>query len=455
MPFSDLLLAPIAGENPSGPNLRYDPVFQQLKEAASEGDQGGVLGGDFELVQVRKVDHRAVIRLAAEALEKRSKDLQLAAFLVASTIRIEGFPAVAPSIDLLCQLQKSFWPTLYPEPNDGEDFEMRAVSVEKAGRAISEALAEVPLTSSGLSYSNYLDSQAAGYEKDAVGDARKAARKDAIEQGRLTAEEFDKAFAATPKQLYVEGEAALAEALRAVDRLEEFQREAYKGNEPSLRELRNSIEEVHRTVASLLKERRKTEPDAKPAFDAGHPVEAAAEGALRSAVPSPSLRQGIPTLRMRTSGEPLANIEEAYAQVVESALFLFEQNTASPVPYMICAGLRMGETAMQGEQPAPGFAVGPSSEVRVLLRNLAASGHWVELLRQALPVLASDCACAWLDLHRYIWKAGEETGAPAISKAVQGAVKGLLAARPELRYWTLEDDTGAANPETQKWLDTL
>jgi hypothetical protein len=32
-------------------------------------------------------------------------------------------------------------------------------------------------------------------------------------------------------------------------------------------------------------------------------------------------------------------------------------------------------------------------------------------------------------------------------------VKNLLTIRPELRYWTLEDDTGAANPETQKWLD--
>jgi type VI secretion system protein ImpA len=34
-----------------------------------------------------------------------------------------------------------------------------------------------------------------------------------------------------------------------------------------------------------------------------------------------------------------------------------------------------------------------------------------------------------------------------------GTVKSLLGYRPELRKWTLEDDTGAANPETQQWLD--
>jgi hypothetical protein len=72
-----------------------------------------------------------------------------------------------------------------------------------------------------------------------------------------------------------------------------------------------------------------------------------------------------------------------------------------------------------------------------------------------LPILASECARAWLDLHRYIWRAAQETGAPAVSEAVVGTIKSLLTARPEIRHWTLEDDTGAANPETQTWIDTM
>ncbi len=108
---------------------------------------------------------------------------------------------------------------------------------------------------------------------------------------------------------------------------------------------------------------------------------------------------------------------------------------------------------MQGSSPAPGFAVGPGAEIRQSLRALATKGAWNELLRASLPILASECARAWLDLHRYIWRAGQETGAEAISDAVVGTVRSLLAVRPELRHWTLEDDTGAANPETQQWLD--
>ena len=108
---------------------------------------------------------------------------------------------------------------------------------------------------------------------------------------------------------------------------------------------------------------------------------------------------------------------------------------------------------MQGPARAPGFAVGPTPEIRQTLRNLANKNAWQELLRASLPILASECARAWLDLHRYISRAAQETGADAISAAVAGTVKSLLIVRPELRYWTLEDDTGAANPETQQWLD--
>jgi type VI secretion system protein ImpA len=150
----------------------------------------------------------------------------------------------------------------------------------------------------------------------------------------------------------------------------------------------------------------------------------------------------------------LGGAADAYAQVVESAQFLFARDPTSPVPYLICAGLRLGETRMQGQTPSPGFAVGPSPEIRRSLRALAGRSAWGELLRASIPILASECARAWLDLHRYIWRAAGETGAEAISEAVVGTVRSLLMVRPELRYWTLEDDTGAANPETQQWLDT-
>jgi type VI secretion system protein ImpA len=450
MPLREDLLTPIAGENPAGENLYYDKVFDQIKEARKE-DEDDIPEGDWGRSQKKKADHRAVVKLAGDALATRSKDLRLAGWLVEAQLRVEGFQVLAPGIELFRSLQETFWPTLYPMIEEGEDLELRMISMESAAKLIADALRKVPLTRSGLDYVNYLDSRKVGYEKDATNDAKAEARKDAVDHGRLTAEEFDQAFAASPKSLYAQASAAFNESLEALDRLDQYGQEAYGDSSPNLDKLRTSLDEIHAVVELLLNERRKTEPDPvqkveKPPAEAGEAQESdgQAEAGTEPGRASPR--------RSATAG-PLGGVEDAYALVVESAEFLFSQDSTSPVPYLVCAGLRLGETRMQGPTPAPGYAVGPSPQIRQSLRVLAGRSEWAELLRATLPILASECARTWLDLHRYIWRAGQETGATAISEAVAGTVKSLLAVRPELRYWTLEDDTGAANPETQQWLD--
>jgi type VI secretion system protein ImpA len=452
MPLREDLLTPIAGENPAGGNLYYDTVFDQIKEARRE-DEDDLPEGDMVVAQKKKADHRAVIKLAGEALAKRSKDLRLAGWLAESHLRVEGLSVLAPSIELLRALQETFWAGLYPEIEEGNDLELRMVSVETAGRLIGGAVRKAPLTRSGLSYEKYLESRLVGYEKDATTDAKQEARRDAVDRGKLSAEEFDQAFAASPKSLYAQASVSLKEALEVYGRLDQYQQEAYGDNSPNLEKLRSGLEEVQQVVELLLNERRKTDPDPaeaveRPAAEAGE--QEGVEGAAESGAEAET---GQAPRRRTASAGPLGGVADAYALVVESAEFLFARDSKSPVPYLVCAGLRLGETRMQGQTPAPGYALGPSPEIRRSLRVLAGKGAWAELLRTTLPILASECARAWLDLHRYIWRAGQETGAEAISEAVVGTVKSLLAVRPELRYWTLEDDTGAANPETQQWLD--
>jgi len=373
---------------------------------------------------------------------------------VEAQLRLEGFPVLAPGIELIRTLQETFWDTFYPLIEEGDDLELRMISVETAGRLIAAAARKAPLTRSGLNLEQYLDSRKVGYEKDATTSSKQETRKDAIDHGRLTAEEFDQAFAASPKSLYVEAEAAVTAALEATERLDEFGQDKYGDNSPNLERLKTGLEELHQVAESLLNEKRKTEPDAVQAVKktadegdgqqvVGRPAESYAAGA-----PSSPVVRRSPAVSGQLSGA-----EDAYAMVVESAEFLFDRDPTSPVPYLVCSGLRLGETRMQGPTPAPGFAVGPSPEVRQSLRAMANRGAWRELMRASLPILASECARAWLDLHRYVWRAGQETGAEAISAAVAGTVRSLLMVRPELRQWTLEDDTGAANPETQQWLD--
>jgi len=451
MPLREDLLTPIAGDNPAGENLYYDKVFDQIKEARRE-DEDDLPEGDWERSQKKRADHRAVIKLAGDALATKSKDIRLAAWLVEAQLRVEGFPVLAPGIELLASLEETFWATFHPEIEDGTDVELRMLSMEAAAKLIADAVKKVPLTRSGLSYIDYSASRIVGYEKDATSDAKAEARRDAIDHGKLTAEDFDQAFVGTSKGIYVQAVAALVEALAATERMDEYHFGVYGENTPNLDRLKTALEEVHQVAELLLNERRKTEPDPVEAVAAPVP-EPGEAGADEGLADGPAGAPRVERARRTSSTGSLGHVDDAYALVVESAEFLYAQDPRSPVPYLICAGLRLGETRMQGQSPAPGYAVGPSPEVRQSLRVLAGKGAWPELMRATLPILASECARAWLDLHRYIWRAAQETGADAISEAVAGTVKSLLTVRPELRHWTLEDDTGAANPETQQWLD--
>jgi type VI secretion system protein ImpA len=453
MPLREDLLTPIAGENPSGEDLYYDKVFDQIKEARRE-EEDDLPSGDWGRSQVKKADHRTVIKLAGDALARRSKDLRLAGWLVEAQLRVDGFQVLTPAIGLFQTMQENFWPTLYPVIEEGDDLELRMLSVETAARLIAGAIRKLPITRSGLNFESYFESRTVGYEKDATSDAKQEARRDAIEHGKLTAEEFDQAFVASPKALYAEAEATLAESIETLERLDRYQQEIYGDNAPVLKTLEAALNDVHGVAVSLLNERRKTDPD--PVAPVERPAVTGDEGGEGGeAEVDAGHRPTAQTFKRKAVTGQLSGIDDAYSMVVESAEYLFGNDPQSPIPYLVCAGLRLGETRMQGEVPKPGFAVGPTPEVRQSLRALANRGSWNELMRVTLPILASECARAWLDLHRYIWRAGQETGAEAISNAVVGTVRSLLVVRPELRYWTLEDDTGAANPETQQWLDSV
>ncbi len=81
MPLREDILEPIAGENPSGVDIRYDSellLYDKIKEARRQDDE--LAQGEWQ--HERKVaDFAVVINLAQEGLATRTKDLQLAAWL--------------------------------------------------------------------------------------------------------------------------------------------------------------------------------------------------------------------------------------------------------------------------------------------------------------------------------------------------------------------------------------
>src|SRR5208282_2779633 len=117
MPFPDDLLNPIDGPNPSGISLRYEPVYDKIKEARREEDQPPPGMDERD----RKVaDTRLVIKLTTEALAKQTKDLQLAVWLTEAMLKQNGFGGLRDGLALCRGLTEKFWDSVYPELEDGD-----------------------------------------------------------------------------------------------------------------------------------------------------------------------------------------------------------------------------------------------------------------------------------------------------------------------------------------------
>ncbi|MDR2405520.1 MAG: TssA family type VI secretion system protein [Deltaproteobacteria bacterium] len=98
---------PIAGENPSGRDVRLEEDFFQIQ---AEIDRLNSLS----LVEEGGIKWPVVEELSSKILEKDSKDLLIAVYLAISLLETSGISSIADSTFMLNGLLTTFWETLYP-----------------------------------------------------------------------------------------------------------------------------------------------------------------------------------------------------------------------------------------------------------------------------------------------------------------------------------------------------
>jgi type VI secretion system protein ImpA len=344
VPLRDDLLNPIPGDNPSGANLRYEKVYDQIKEARTE-DDASLPSGAWER-QIKKADFALVIKLAGEALATKSKDLQLAAWLSEAHIKREGLSLIEPCFKFMLDLQEQFWDTLYPEIEEG-DAGLRATQVEWAANRTAALAREGPITKKGLNYFQYKESRAVGYEADAeASDSKREARKAAIEDGKVTAEDFDADFKATTKAYYVGLHDTLQASLVTLENLQQFCEQKYGDDGPSFGKMRTSIEEVDQVVNSLLNEKRKLEPDPVDETEGAGEEKAGSEENVEVGTASTPRGGKTFTFAMGNGGLLSAkptNWDDAINRIRECAQFILEDRPSSPTAYLLQAVVQLGE----------------------------------------------------------------------------------------------------------------
>ena len=151
MPLREDILQPIAGDNPSGPSLRYE--YDEIKEARREEED--LAQGEWQ-TERKVADFGKVLKLSSEMLATRTKDLQLAFWVSEALLKLDGFPGLVEGIRLNHKLLETFWDTIHPgaaneeEEGDPEDLEMRAAPLSQFGLSLAETVRFTPIVKEGF-----------------------------------------------------------------------------------------------------------------------------------------------------------------------------------------------------------------------------------------------------------------------------------------------------------------
>jgi type VI secretion system protein ImpA len=137
------ILTPIAGPDPAGPDLRYEGVYDRIRELRREDDPRATRG--LWVTTLKVADWSAAAELCGDVLTHQSKDLQVACWLVDSVVARDGLSGLPPGFDLLAALCTAFWPVLRPRPQPDDEEDAREALFAWLDTRLAERLIQTPI----------------------------------------------------------------------------------------------------------------------------------------------------------------------------------------------------------------------------------------------------------------------------------------------------------------------
>ena len=346
----ETVLAPIPGAHPAGENLRYAGPYDAIQEArrADDGlDQGAWV------CEAKRADWSAVIALATQALATRSKDLQIAVWLVEALGQRHGFAGLRDGLGLLGALQERFWETLYPEVVD-DDLEYRTAPLAWLNEKLPPCIRQLPVTQGVHGELYTWRDWDTSRTVDNLGRRSPEARQAALTDGKISGEQFDKAVETTPLAYYrqlsediQDCRAACAQLTREVDA-------RYGAEAPGLLGISAALEDCHSLVAGILQRRGgglepvETTAEPEPAQGVLEPWFHSNGNGARVADADASLQEpDVPTALPPEPSRAPQNRAEALQRLAALAAYFRRHEPHSPVSYMVQRAVRWGDMPLE------------------------------------------------------------------------------------------------------------
>lgn len=330
----DALLAPISPAAPCGEAARYDAVFMEIRLLREEDDPSLPMG-QWER-PLRRADWPLIEQRCGETLATRSKDLQLAAWLLEAWLRQRGFVGLFHGLRLVDALLRTYWQELHPVIEDDGDADARLAPLEWLNESLSASVrVHAPLLVLGgklppLALADW-ERMTALDVTPGLGAAREMAQ--GGDEAPLTRADIVFAAAQMGGELARAG-AAVVHSLDTLEGLAAWLDTRLGEQAPRLLKLRGVLEAVQRVLLQLQDAQAH---DEAPEDEAPEPAGLAGgeqKGDALPLAPAPASPAPAPA-RWR-------NRTEAYATLEALAEYLAQIEPHSPTPFLIRRAVNWG-----------------------------------------------------------------------------------------------------------------
>ena len=328
----EALLQPISPEHPAGEDLRQDmsstPLYYAIKDVRTEA-RAAERQGQFEPVigAAEAAAWKPVIKTGTEALQQRSKDLEVVSWMTEALLRVEGFAGLRDGFRLGRQVVETFWEDPYPRVDeDGLETKLAPITGLNGlgtGGTLIAPISRIPILEGASTgpLATWSCVQAQDLER-----ATPEVREERISGGATSMELVATAVRETPPT-------ELAKTLQDIDQcLEEWAAlhaalsERCGSESPPSSAVRGALESCQQTLRYVARD--------------SLPMEAPAEEETAAAAPQedqPGIQRVVPT----PSGE-ISTRDDAFKLLSKVADFFRRTEPHTPISFMLQRTVRWG-----------------------------------------------------------------------------------------------------------------
>lgn len=323
----EALLAPISPEQPAGGDMSYSQEFDEIRRLR-KGDDPSLSQGEW-VREIRAPQWPAVRNLCETMLTTKTKDLQIACWYAEALTNIEGLPGLTFGLKVLDGLAARFWETCFPA-FDPSDLEERIAKFEWLNTQLPLVINNIPMTSpkaGGYSRLKWVESRFV----ENLGVRDLGAKEEAIREGKLSGETFDKAVSASGQGFYLGLFDQAQAAQAAFKQLEQTIDHQFGPDAPSLGEVKDVIQGCLDLVGQIMKR-----------FGLDPNVEASASAITVNLEHSTSAAQPTPMVSSASAG-PVQSRADAIRRLREIAKYFRDHEPHSPVGPLVERAARWGD----------------------------------------------------------------------------------------------------------------